>query len=380
MRHARLRGSIALTAALVTLTTVSAPASATDVPDPASQDQAMRGAGIPDHFVGFSIEWSLIEQYMGPGARPAFANLLANLDTGVLRIGGSSQDQTPFDAAASNTNQVITPEDLAAIRSTLDGVNGRSGGGGTPRWGVVLGSALAPATTNRPWIGPDHTKAFISTGVQAAFAGAEEYVAGVELGNEPDLTYHSEVPHDLPGANVNCGTGAVGVNFRNAEVRAFFHPEEGNGYYNAINFDPSAAAGAPIAAPEYYAILRFARLAQGAHKLRPMDLSGVAPDGSHVSAWQVDQRDDRRLFLINKDDEPVTLTVPAPGARYSVNRMTPYDPTGSGRTLDAPAVRIDGREVAADGTWPGFQPTVASAHGGRLTVRLAPGETVVLTR
>jgi hypothetical protein len=537
MRHARSRGSIALTAALVTLTTMSVPVNAADVPDPASQGQVMRDGGIPDHFVGLSIEWSLIEQYMGPGAQPVFAHLLANLDTGVLRIGGSSQDQMRFDAAAPNTNQVITPADLAAVRSTLDAVNGRSGGDGTPGWGVVLGTALAPATTSRPWIGPEHTKAFITKGVQPAFAGAEKYVAGVELGNEVDLTYHSEVPPylarfqeyadvtgpfmpitpatsepispwqaiadrsvptrffwnwnevldataaasrdtggplggwaadhfyplartcasdeyrcptidrllsqervdnfayqvythaveaadhglgyrmeefntaagrgapgvsdvaasavwaldamfqaacpqtpDQPGANVNCRTGAVGVNFHNAEVRAFYHPEEGNGYYNAIDFDPSAAAGAPTAAPEYYAILLFARLAQGAHKLRPVDLSDVTPDGSHVSAWRVDQRDDQRLFLINKDDGPVTLTVPAPGARYSVNRMAPYDPTGAGRTLDAPAVRIDGREVAADGTWPGFRPTIASTHGGRLTVHLAPGETVVLTR
>ena len=62
-----------------------------------------------------------------------------------------------------------------------------------------------------------------------------------------------------------------------------------------------------------------------------------------------------------------------------MNRMASYDPTGAGRTLDAPAVRIDGREVAADGTWPGFRPTIASTHWGRLTVHLAPGETVVLT-
>ncbi|MGH3388251.1 MAG: hypothetical protein ACRDOO_05170 [Actinomadura sp.] len=537
MRHARFRGSVALAAALVTFTTLSAPANAADAP--ADEGHAADNGGIPDHFVGFSIEWSLIEQYMGPNAQPAFANLLANLDTGVLRIGGSSQDQTPFDAAAPNTNRVITPEDLATIRSTLDTVNRRSGSHGTPKWGVVLGTALAPATTARPWIGPEHTTAFVTKGVQPAFAGAEKYVAGVELGNEPDLTYRSEVPPylarfqeyadadvtgpfmpitpatsepispwqaiadqsvptrffwnwkevldttaaasraaegplgawaadhfyplartcasdeyrcptierllskervdnfayqvhthaaeaadhglgyrmeefntaagrgapgvsdvaasavwaldamfqaacpqtpDRPGANVNCRTGAVGVNFHNAEVRAFYHPEEGNGYYNAINFDPSAAAGAPTAAPEYYAVLLFARLAQGAHKLRPMDLSGVAPDGSHVSGWQVDERDEHRLFLINKDDAPVTLTVSTPGARYSVNRMAPYDPTGAGRTLDAPAVRIDGREVAADGTWPGFQPTVASTHGGRLTVHLAPGETVVLTR
>ncbi|HEX8159194.1 MAG TPA: hypothetical protein VF526_17550, partial [Solirubrobacteraceae bacterium] len=54
-------------------------------------DPASGGGRIAGHFVGFSIEWSLIERYMGPAARPAFANLLANLGAGVLRIGGSSQ-------------------------------------------------------------------------------------------------------------------------------------------------------------------------------------------------------------------------------------------------------------------------------------------------
>lgn len=320
------------------------------------------------------------------------------------------------------------------LRSTLDEVNGGSNGRSTPDWGVVLGTALAPATASRPWIGPEHTKSFVTQGVQPAFAGAEDYVAGIELGNEPDLTYRSVVapylarfqeyadadvtgpfmpvtpatsepifpwqviaerskptrffwdwpevldttaaasrdaegpfgawaadhfyplartcatdeyrcptierllseervdnfayevhthsmeaarhglgyrmqefntaagrgapgvsdvaasavwaldamfqaacpqPPDQPGATADCRTGAVGVNFHNAEVRAFYFPEEGNGYYNAINFDPSPAAGAPTAAPEYYAVLLFAQLAQGAHRVRPVDLSGV---------------------------------------------------------------------------------------------------------
>src|SRR5215213_810278 len=78
------------------------------------------GGDIPTHFVGFSIEWTLIERYMGPNAREGFANLLDNLGTGVLRIGGGSQDNVPFDATAANSNRVITPSDLAAIRSTLD--------------------------------------------------------------------------------------------------------------------------------------------------------------------------------------------------------------------------------------------------------------------
>ncbi|MFD4652109.1 hypothetical protein [Streptomyces sp. NPDC058441] len=58
--------------------------------------------------------------------------------------------------------------------------------------------------------------------------------------------------------------------------------------------------------------------------------------------------------------------------------MTPYNPDGSGRTLDAPHVRIDGRQVAADGTWPGFHPTVLRATGSRTALTLAAGEAALV--
>jgi len=66
-------------------------------------------------------------------------------------------------------------------------------------------------------------------------------------------------PPDAPGANAGCATGAIGVNLHNAEVRAFFSPEEGNAYYNAVNYDPAPAMGTPTAAPSYYALLLFSR-------------------------------------------------------------------------------------------------------------------------
>lgn len=498
------------------------------------------GGSVPAHFVGFSVEWSLIERYMGPTARPAFANLLGNLGTGVLRIGGSSQDVMPFDATAVNTDEVITPEDLADIRATLDAANAdHIAGGGTPNWGVILGTAMSPPTAQRPWRVPEHARAFVTQGVGPAFAGADEDVAAVSLGNEPDLSYRYDLqqylgdfaafsganatrpypivtpntsepiapwasiadrsvetrffwdwpaildatapatkanagafgawaadhfyplartcatdpyrcptipallsdersanvnyqvythaneaarrglgyrveelntaagrgahgvsdvaasavwaldtmfnaacpqPPHAPSVNAECGTGAIGVNFHNAEVRAFFHPEEGNGYYNAINFDPSAAMGAPTPAPEYYALLLFARFAQGTTGLRPMPVAVDAPQGGQVKAWRVDGgASERRAFLINKGDQPVSLDVAAPGARYEIDRMTPDDPSGAGRTLDAPGVRIDGRVVSADGSWPGFQPTVGTAEAGHFQVTLGAGEAVVVT-
>ena len=490
------------------------------------------GGEIPSHFVGLSVEWSLIERYMGAAARPAFSNLLANLDTGVLRIGGSSQDLMQFDPAAANTNRVITPEDIAAIRSTLDATRGP----GHKGWKTVLGTAMAPVAASRPFVSPEHTRTFIEQGVEPAFAGARDEVAGVELGNEPDLTYRFDLPAyladferwktagaaspfttivpatsnaiaswqniesqsvetrffwdwpeildttaetakaskgplgawaadhfyplartcasdpyrcptiptllsrvraqdldyiayrhareaaarglgyrleeintaagrgaegvsnvaasavwaldamfrvacptppDQPSANADCRTGAVGVNFHNAERNAFFKPEEGNGFYNAIDFDPGPAMGAPAPRPVYYAMLLFARFAQGGHGLRPVAVDGGTDDG--LRAWSVEGRpgEGKRLFLVNKGDHPVTVHVRGPAQTYELDRMTPHDPDGAGRVLDAPDVRIDGRQVGADGVWPGFSPTRVKARHGELTVELGTGEAVV---
>ena len=152
---------------------------------------------IPDRFVGVSIEWSLIDRYMGPASRPGFANMLANLRSGVLRIGGSSQDQVPFDAAAADSEQVITPADLAAIRSTLDAVDASASG--APPWVTVLGTSMAPPITAFPWRGVAETMAFVRDGVGAVFGddrGRRE-VAGIALGNEPDLSYSGNLTNYL---------------------------------------------------------------------------------------------------------------------------------------------------------------------------------------
>jgi hypothetical protein len=97
-----------------------------------------------------------------------------------------------------------------------------------------------------------------------------------------------------------------------------------------------------------------------------------------VSAWRVQARaSERRLFLINKQDRPAMVEVTVPASEGWIDRMTPYDPTGAGRTLDAPAVRIDGREVAADGGWPGLRPE--RVDGPRVQLTLAPGEAAVVS-
>ena len=187
-------------------------------------------------------------------------------------------------------------------------------------------------------------------------------------------------PRNAPGFNAGCDTGAVGINLHNAEVNRFFFPEEGNAFYNALNYDPTPAAGAPTAAPPYYALLLFSRFAHDTRGLRPVAVTPGADPAARVRAWQVDAGSEgRRLFLVNLSARPVTAAVAAPGDRYELDRMRPYDPAGTGRTLDAPQVRVDGRAVAADGTWPGFRPTSATIAGGRLRVTLVPGEAAVVT-
>jgi len=496
------------------------------------------GAEIPSHFVGVSVEWSLIDRYMGAASRPGFAHLLANLRSGLLRIGGSSQDQVPFDAQAPDTERVITPADLAAIRGTLDAVD--AGATGTPPWVTVLGTSMSPRTTAFPWRGVAQTSAFVRDGVAAVFGddrGRRE-LAGIALGNEPDLSYSGNLssylddfalyanadpirawprvlpatsenigswqsfrdrtiatrwfwdwpailasaapaikeqpgaldafatdhfyplartcptdpyrcpsierllsqermdnfdyqvythavdaarqglryrmdetntaagrgapgvsdvaasatwtldtlfhaacpqPPDQPGVNADCHLGATGINVHNAEVRAYFFPEEGNAYYNAIRYDATPAAAAPAPAPSYYALLLFALLAQGTAGLRPV---AVAPTGAAavpVSAWEVRAGAQRRLFLINKGATPVTVDALLPGSSADLDRLTPYDPTGAGRTLDAPDMRLDGRAVASDDTFPGLAPAAVGTPGGEAAIALAPGEAVVVT-
>src|SRR4051794_39738074 len=155
------------------------------------------GGDVPGHFVGVSIEWTLIDRYMGPSARPGFAKLLRNLGSGVLRIGGSSQDQVPFSATVPDTDRFVTPQDLASIRATLDLVD--SAGSQTPDWVTVLGTALAPATAEYRWRGVDHARAFVRDGVAPVFGddmGRRE-LAGIAFGNEPDLTYSGDLARYL---------------------------------------------------------------------------------------------------------------------------------------------------------------------------------------
>lgn len=180
--------SVAVVTALAAAAAASAVASGSAAHPPVAQFTATSsrtpGGAIPKRFVGLSLEWSLVERYTDPVVRPQLVNLLANLGGGMLRVGGASQDLMPFVGVAPNSRRVVTRADLQSVRSTLDGA---------PGWQAILGTTMTPRTAERPWASPGHARRFIDQGVRRAFAGAENRVAGIEFGNEPDLTYRDDV-------------------------------------------------------------------------------------------------------------------------------------------------------------------------------------------
>jgi hypothetical protein len=114
----------------------------------------------------------------------------------------------------------------------------------------------------------------------------------------------SQPPGDA-GANADCHIGAAGVNFHAAEVRRCFAVREGGAYYNPVAYGARGAGD--------YALLLFARFAQGEPGLRPLPLPGDrAPE-----AWQL--RGGRRIFLINRPARRVRVSLAAPGPAYALD-------------------------------------------------------------
>jgi len=83
-----------------------------------------------------------------------------------VRVGGGSQDSTPYSADAPNTDSIVTNADFAYLRNTIDILNTRPAFDAAPPWGVVLGAAMTPSST------PANAKSFLQ-GVATVFAGAD---------------------------------------------------------------------------------------------------------------------------------------------------------------------------------------------------------------
>lgn len=86
--------------------------------------------------------------------------------------------------------------------------------------------------------------------------------------------------------------GAAGVNLHGG----------GEGFYTPIAGSPSTGL---IARPEYYGI-QFAQQLTG-HTFLKTTLTGASP---RVNAYAFEQHHHRSLVVINKDDQPLTLTIP----------------------------------------------------------------------
>jgi hypothetical protein len=127
-------------------------------------------APVPSTFLGLSFEMAALGQLAGDGARGDLVNLLRSLGPGVLRLGGVSADTQAAwtDAATPLPAWATVPITAHAFRA-LARLAARSG------WRVLITLGLAhfePVAAARE--------------AAAAKAALGKWLAGFELGNEPD--------------------------------------------------------------------------------------------------------------------------------------------------------------------------------------------------
>jgi hypothetical protein len=133
-------------------------------------DRRRPGAAVPQGFIGLSFEMSALAQIARYSSRGNLVTMLRSLGAGVLRFGGASADtriawtdtRTPRPAWATNVVDVEDFRQLAALASA-------SG------WHVVLTVGIVhfePQAAARE--------------VAAAKAALGEWLAGIEIGNEPN--------------------------------------------------------------------------------------------------------------------------------------------------------------------------------------------------
>lgn len=138
------------------------------------------GAVVPTDYLGLSLEWSTIEPWFGRSAtdiEPSTVALLRGLGTGVLRVGGNSQDGYRFNPAGRSTSNTafrgtITPGMVDALLEVA-----RLSG-----WTVVLGLNLKA---------DEPAEAALLTAYAASRDSAGR-LAAVQIGNEPDAYFRTD--------------------------------------------------------------------------------------------------------------------------------------------------------------------------------------------
>ncbi len=193
-------------------------------------DLTSPGASVPDDFLGLSVEWSHVTDYLGDTsgqARPEVVQLLKNFAVDghvpVLRIGGNSEDQSYWNPDAgtlpSGASVSVGPTQLAVLTalSNATGVH------------FVLGLNLARNDAT-------NAAALVQAALSALPTGS---IDAFELGNEPDL-------YALTGA-------------RPIYYSTLFYQSDFDGYFPQLS---NAASGQPLfAAPAVYGTTWFSGLA-----------------------------------------------------------------------------------------------------------------------
>lgn len=136
------------------------------------------GPTVPTDFPGLSIEWSMVEHWFGTSAATVivpFINLLRSLrrddTTGVLRIGGNSQDGYLWDATGTTAgNQLFAGTITRGMVDAVFEVARRAG------WRVIFGLNLR---TDNPTLAA-------ALAQYARGADPTGQLLGFELGNEPN--------------------------------------------------------------------------------------------------------------------------------------------------------------------------------------------------
>lgn len=143
-------------------------------------DLAHPGAAVPDDFLGLSVEWSHVPDYLSDGSgqpRATVVQLLNNFAADghhpLLRIGGNSEDRAFWNPAGQPLPAGATVSLDAAHLSILSALHAAAG------TRFILGLNLARND-------PANAAALVQAASAALGAGAVE---AFELGNEPDLYF-----------------------------------------------------------------------------------------------------------------------------------------------------------------------------------------------
>jgi hypothetical protein len=205
---------VALLSALGLAACGGAPHPAAPLPAPAPAGHATRltlgapGRQIPRGFLGLSIEFQAIRAYTGtdPSAiNPVFEALVRNLSPGQapsLRIGGNSTDQSYVPAPG------VTPRFVDGYALTPGWVQTTSALAHDLGARMILGLNLAD---DQPALDTAEARAY----VRAFGAGS---IAGLELGNEPNLYAHFTKFTTRAGASVTPRPRSYGPAGYNADV------------------------------------------------------------------------------------------------------------------------------------------------------------------